>query len=239
MSAEALLAIEQQLNPPPSSSSSLRSLSLDGPEYSSLLLNLPGSSLIPDSLKEVSSQTPATMTAPMIAIPQQMQALDALSSILNVQFLTPGSEHEAMTKAFLAVITSPSSSTSSSQQQQQPQQNLPGGSYKANTSTSAFRRYSSALLPATAWMKPGARRHDSMMKRAIAYFRHLNQMRVRQTVQAPGAGSRPTSTQLHHVMSERRRREKLNESLQALKALLPPGTKVLTLDLSELNVSHA
>ncbi|KAK4791231.1 hypothetical protein SAY86_031644 [Trapa natans] len=220
---ELPLAIEQQqqLNPPPSSSSSWRSLSLDSTEYSPLLLNLHAN-------KEVSSQTPATtMAAPTIPVPQQSQSL--LSSILNAQFPIPVNEHEALTRAFLAVITSPSSSTSSSQQQQQ---NFPGGgggsgAYKANNPRkSAFRRYSSGLHSMNVMMKPGIPRRDNIMKRAIAYLRQLNQVRVRQQlVQAPASGSRPTSTQLHHMMSERRRREKLNESLQSLRALLPSGTK--------------
>ena len=32
--------------------------------------------------------------------------------------------------------------------------------------------------------------------------------------------------QLQHMLSERKRREKLNDSFHALKAVLPPGTKV-------------
>lgn len=224
---EPPLVIEQQLNPPPSSSSSLRSLSMDSPEYSSLLFNIPGrsSSLIPDSLKEVDDPIdPLATSAPAITIPQQLQALQPLSRLSNLGFPVPGSEHETLTKAFLAVISSPSSSTSSSQQQQ----NFPGSSHRATARDSAFRRYSSGLPPVAAQMKQGNRRRDSMMKRALAFFQNLNQMRARQRAQAPGlVGSRPTtSTQLHHMMSERKRREKLNESLQALKVLLPPGTKV-------------
>lgn len=47
-------------------------------------------------------------------------------------------------------------------------------------------------------------------------------MRIQGQVQ----GTRPmSSTQLHHMISERKRREKLNDSFQALRSLLPPGTK--------------
>jgi len=35
-----------------------------------------------------------------------------------------------------------------------------------------------------------------------------------------------TSSQLNHMISERRRRERLNESFEALRGLLPPGSKV-------------
>ena len=62
------------------------------------------------------------------------------------------------------------------------------------------------------------------MKRSFAFFGNLNIMRMRERIQAT---SRPSNTQLHHMISERRRREKLNENFQALRALLPPGTKVL------------
>ncbi|PHT73562.1 Cytokinin dehydrogenase 5 [Capsicum annuum] len=38
-------------------------------------------------------------------------------------------------------------------------------------------------------------------------------------------GVRATTTQVHHMISERRRREKLNENFQHLRSLLPLGTK--------------
>jgi hypothetical protein len=36
----------------------------------------------------------------------------------------------------------------------------------------------------------------------------------------------PSVNQLQHMFSERKRREKLNDSFHALKAVLPPGAKV-------------
>lgn len=63
-----------------------------------------------------------------------------------------------------------------------------------------------------------------MLKRAIAYFRGLNYRRMQEQATLQGS-ARPTSTQLHHMISERRRREKINESFQALRSLLPQGTK--------------
>lgn len=221
--------IEQQLNPPSSSSSSLRSLSLDSPEYSSLLFNFHEGSFIPDPLKEIAAAidpSPQTLanTAPAatagITVPQ---ALQALARISNLQFPIPRHEHDALTKAFLAVISPPSSSTSSPQKQQ----NLCEDRNPTNPRDSAFRRYAPALRP-KGQVKPIARRY-SMTKRAIVYFRNLDLVRVRQRLQAAATGHRPTGTQLHHMMAERRRREKLKESLQALKALLPPGTKVTIL----------
>ncbi|CAI8589819.1 unnamed protein product [Vicia faba] len=56
---------------------------------------------------------------------------------------------------------------------------------------------------------------------ASAFGRSLNLMRLRERNQA----MRPSSNQLHHMISERRRREKLNDNFQALRALLPQGTK--------------
>ncbi|KAL0374504.1 UNVERIFIED_CONTAM: putative transcription factor [Sesamum radiatum] len=118
-----------------------------------------------------------------------------------------------MTKAILAVLSSPSSTSSSCQQQIAP--NLP----PISRSPTAFRAYpSAALTPAAA---RSSRKH-SMFKRAVSFFRNLN-LRRRQELQIQG--NRPTTTQLHHMISERRRREKLNESFQILRSLLPPGSK--------------
>lgn len=55
------------------------------------------------------------------------------------------------------------------------------------------------------------------MKRMLALLR---------TIRPQMQEIRSSSTQLHHMISERKRREKLNESFEALRALLPPGIKV-------------
>ncbi|KAL0346705.1 UNVERIFIED_CONTAM: putative transcription factor [Sesamum calycinum] len=86
-------------------------------------------------------------------------------------------------------------------------------------SPTAFRSYPSAALAPVA--ARSSRKH-SMFKRAVLFFRNLN-MRRRQELQIQG--NRPTTTQLHHMISERRRREKLNESFQIIRSLLPPGSK--------------
>ncbi|XP_058213658.1 putative transcription factor bHLH041 isoform X2 [Rhododendron vialii] len=86
---------------------------------------------------------------------------------------------------------------------------------------SAFKRFRSALGPSTMTITAGVRK-PNIQKRAITFFRSLSLMRI----QGRAQGSRPmSSTQLHHMISERKRREKLNESFQALRSLLPPGTK--------------
>lgn len=68
---------------------------------------------------------------------------------------------------------------------------------------------------------------QSTLKRVMAFLRSLRGLqltRTNQSQQMPHA-SRPTTTKLHHMISERKRREKLNESFQALRSLLPPGIK--------------
>ncbi|XP_031275472.1 putative transcription factor bHLH041 isoform X1 [Pistacia vera] len=202
-------------NRPSSSSSSLRSVSMDSPEYSSLIFNIPTTSQIPDTLNEVPSLHPILPTT----ISPHHQAMQAFAQMRNIQLPTPESEHAAMTRAIFAVLTSPTSSSSSSQQHQhqnQPQRpNLPLN-YRVNPQPSAFKKYNSALAPASQMVK----RTQSMLKRAISYYRRLNNARREHALQ-----NRPTNTQLHHMISERKRREKLNESFQALRSLLPPGTK--------------
>ncbi|KAL0410479.1 UNVERIFIED_CONTAM: putative transcription factor [Sesamum latifolium] len=210
--------------PPSSSSSSLRSLSVDSTEYSPLLFNIPTSSFIQEPSKEalnigqtVLAETLRSlpMSAPLITpSPDHHQAaIQALSQIRNVQFPSIESEDSAMTKAILAVLSSPSSTSSSCHQQIAP--NLP----PISRSPTAFRAYPSAALTPVA--ARSSRKH-SMFKRAVVFFRNLN-LRRRQELQIQG--NRPTTTQLHHMISERRRREKLNESFQILRSLLPPGSK--------------
>ncbi|XP_044471228.1 putative transcription factor bHLH041 isoform X2 [Mangifera indica] len=194
-------------NRPSSSSSSLRSASLDSPENASLIFTIPSTTHMPDAVNEPPSLHPILPTT-------------TFAQMGNIQLPTFESEYAAMTRAIFAVLTSPSSSSSSSHQHQhqhqnQPQLNLPPN-YRVNPQPSAFRKYNSALPPASQTrMRP-----QSKLKRAISYYRRLNTARREHALQ-----NRPTSTQLHHMISERKRREKLNESFQALKSLLPPGTK--------------
>ncbi|XP_020549338.1 putative transcription factor bHLH041 isoform X2 [Sesamum indicum] len=186
---------------PSTSSSLLRSLSVDSSEYS-LLFNVQTSSFI--------TKTPQAVPALISTSPHHhSQAENALSQIRNIQFPTIESENAAMTKAILAVLSSPSTSSSSNT-------NLPPVSPAGDHGPAAFRRYRSGLAPVAAT----SQKHN-MFKRSISFFRNLN-MRRRQEFLIQ---DRPTSTQMHHMISERRRREKLNESFQVLRSLLPPGSK--------------
>ncbi|KAK6120409.1 hypothetical protein DH2020_045889 [Rehmannia glutinosa] len=208
-------------HPPSSSSSSLRSLSVDSPpEYSPLLFNI--NSIIQEPLQESiigSDQTLLTssVSAPIITTttsPQQQ----ALSQIRNIQFPTIEIENAEMTKAILAVLSSNSpNSTSSTCHQQTADQNLPP--IISHINPSAFKRYRKDLgRPVGA----DIRRKQNMFKKSVLFYRNLN-MRRRNEFQVQG--NRPSTTQLHHMISERRRREKLNESFQVLRSLIPSGSK--------------
>ncbi|KAG8376156.1 hypothetical protein BUALT_Bualt09G0033900 [Buddleja alternifolia] len=199
-----------QNQPPSSSSSSLRSLSTESNEYAPLLFNIPTTSFIQEPPKEtligskpLLDETLIRSSLPITTNPHN-QPVNSLNQIRNIRFPTIECEDAAMTKAILAVLSSPSTSSSSQQSQ-----NLP--------KPTAFRSYQAALRLVSAT----TRKHN-MFKRSVLFFRNLN-MRRRQELQIQG--NRPTTTQLHHMISERRRREKLNESFQILRSLLPPGSK--------------
>ncbi|CAL5401634.1 unnamed protein product [Camellia sinensis] len=201
-------------NRPSSSSSSLRSLSLDSSEVSPFRLNIPS----PSYLSEPPTEAPTEQTLRQLStsISPLHQALQALSQIRNPLFPTPETEEDAIRKAFLSVISSSPSSSSSSLQSQQ---NIPPNFQVSEKATSAFNRYRSVLGPSTSMTTRS--RSQSIAKRAITFFRSLGLTRAQEREQ----GSRPTSSQLHHMISERKRREKLNEMFEALRSLLPPGTK--------------
>ncbi|XWS26685.1 hypothetical protein CRYUN_Cryun26dG0051500 [Craigia yunnanensis] len=209
--------LPQQTDPnrPSSSSSSLRSLSTDSPD-SSLIFTIPSA-----SHPQVSTETtPSSLQAISSSIndphQQAMQALSQMRS--NIQLPTIESENAAMISAILAVLTSPSSSSSSTSHHLQQSQNLPYN-YQLNPKASAFKHYSSVLGAPTTPVRASLQA-QGMLKRAILFYTKFNLVRREQLLR-----SRPTSNQLHHMMSERKRREKLNESFLALRSLLPSGIK--------------
>ncbi|KAL8463965.1 hypothetical protein ACS0TY_033779 [Phlomoides rotata] len=165
----SLQAAAIALDRPSSSSSSLHSLSVDSPEY-------PPRSYLSSFVQE--------------PIQQPLDAKQPLSQIRSVQLPTIESEDAAMTKAILAVLSSPSNSSSSAPQNLPPPPPPPPPPI-SNRSTTAFTR-------------------------------NLN-MRRRQELEVQE--NRPSVTQLHHMISERRRREKLNQSFHILRSLLPLGSK--------------
>lgn len=196
---------------------------MDSPEYSSLLFNIPNTTHLPETLREVVN--PTLQQIPTLC-PHQA-AMQEYARLQNIQLPNPETEAAAITRAIFNVLTSPSSSSSS----QQPHTNLPY-SHQVVSKFSAFKRYALPLGPRTTQVRANLGR-QSMMKRSFAFFRSLNYSRFSARIQA----NCPTTTQLHHMISERKRREKLNESFQALRSLLPPGTKVtITLNWKHISI---
>ncbi|XP_028774225.1 putative transcription factor bHLH041 [Neltuma alba] len=209
--------IDQSQNPPSSSSSSLRSLSLSAgsPEYSSLLFNIPGSS--PHFPQDHQSLTASSSGS-------HQQAIQALAqATVQSPFPTPETENDAIMRAILHVLSSSNPPSSSSSAPLHHHQNLPNYMVHPHDGTSAFRRYSPIIPSPSSQRGPGGQlRRQDLFKRSLTFFRGLNFIRMRERIQTTRPAS---STQLHHMISERRRREKLNENFQALRSLLPPGTK--------------
>lgn len=227
--------MDHNQNPPTSSSSSLRSLSLSAgsPEYSSLLFTIPGSSphFPPPPPPPQDNQPHLTPSSSPHHHNQVIQALAQVTS--HNPFPAPETENDAIMRAILHVLSTNNPSSPSTSTSLNPHlhlhQNLPNDYMVHPDQTSAFKRYNAPPPPSIMGgssdqhQQQQLRRRMSLFKRSLTFFRGLNYMRMRERIQT----SRPTSTtQLHHMISERRRREKLNENFQALRSLLPPGTKV-------------
>ncbi|KAI9122853.1 hypothetical protein K1719_005742 [Acacia pycnantha] len=130
-------------------------------------------------------------------------------------------EHEAIVRAILHVISSPSSSSSNSSTFHEL--NLPNIIHRPEAGTSAFTRYRPNSEMSSKFPSLRKNQQQSLLKRSFELLRGLHYMRnMRQRCQEI---SHPTRAHLLHVISERRRREKLNKNFQALRSLLPPGTK--------------
>ncbi|MQM00034.1 hypothetical protein Taro_032764 [Colocasia esculenta] len=200
---------------PSSSSSSLRSVSVGSPEYSSLILTKARtSSCVPavDTTTEVSIDQQPTQAMPATTLPPHQVTMHAYGQTRSIQFPTPAADDAAIASAMLAVISasSPSSSVHTSASHSLERQVMEG-----SRRGRAFRSYNQALAPS---VEPRHFSHGQrMIKMAHAMLRQLSTMSVYPRV--------PTSNQLHHMIAERKRREKLNESFAALRMLLPQGTK--------------
>ncbi|CAN6250832.1 unnamed protein product [Urochloa humidicola] len=181
-------------------------------------------------------------------------------------FPSPEADDAAMAEAMLAVISAPSSSssaalpTTTSSTASMAAAN-PGGSNNNNhrgarRRGTAFRAYNAAALaPRAAPWRPAGAPGQRMIKMGISILRRMHMLRFNrertggavvaqqrareeEEEEAPPA---PTSSQLNHMISERRRRERLNESFEALRGLLPPGSKkdkatVLAKTLDYMNI---
>ncbi|XP_073147664.1 putative transcription factor bHLH041 [Henckelia pumila] len=206
---------------PSSSSSSLRSLSFDSPEYSPPVLSIPISTT--STVQAVTTPKPIPYLAPSTSyIDPHQQTVQALRQIRNPKFPTIESEDDAIHKAILAVLSSTSSTSTSPSNSQQNPLYLPSNMISPVTNKStAFRRYTRSTTQA----RPLAmiNRKHNMFKRAVVLLRNLNVIRRQEYDQIQE--NFPTATRLHHMVSERKRREKLNDVFQALRSLLPAGSK--------------
>ncbi|CAD5180434.1 unnamed protein product [Musa acuminata subsp. malaccensis] len=135
----------------------------------------------------------------------------------SVRFPSSESEDAAITRAMMAVLSSSNSSSSAasppsvmSNPQQQGQASLP---------RRAFRSYDSVLAPHLELRKSSS--GQKMLRNSILMLRSISSVKSEEQVE----GRRSTSNQLHHVISERRRRVKLNDSFDTLSTLLPPASK--------------
>ncbi|XP_078438967.1 basic helix-loop-helix (bHLH) DNA-binding family protein isoform X2 [Wolffia australiana] len=120
------------------------------------------------------------------------------SDLSELFFPTATNDDAAIARAMMAVMSS------SSPLNQVPQGQWPGQG-------GAFGPY----LPAQQGRRVS--QGQGMMKRSFSLLRRMGEDNMEE--------AQPSPNQLHHVLSERRRREKLNESFSALRALLPHGTK--------------
>lgn len=208
-------------NRPSSSSSSLLSLSFDSQpdQYSPLMFNISTNSLVQEPQREAIIQESHIENAPpsvpfsapsMPSSSSHEQAMQDASLIQNFP-ITIESADAAMTKAILAVLSS--SSTSSPTQNIAPHLKIS----PVRQNAAPFQRYRMALAPVAA-----RKRTSNMFRRAVVFYRNLH-LRRRQELAIEE--NRPTHAQLHHMINERKRREKLNQSFQLLRSLLPAGSK--------------
>lgn len=150
---------------------------------------------------------------------KQTEEIETLTEFQGLQFPKIEGEDDAIRQAYLAIISSSSPSPYSSSRGK-IQENLTRDHRLTTRNTTAFTRFRS-----TKYASIGARTtscRQNMLKRSITFFKNLYMMNRQEGIQV----NRAMSTQVHHMISERRRREKLNENFQHLKSLLPPGTKV-------------
>ncbi|KAL2945222.1 hypothetical protein RDABS01_022933 [Bienertia sinuspersici] len=148
------------------------------------------------------------------------------NKIINIPFPSPESTDAALTKAYLAILSSESPTCSSSSSQSYYDYQI---RKKDILSTSAFTSYSYNSISNSSSHQKRDKQMQSLFKRAIVFYRgfHFRRIQEQGSPISIRPGPVPSSTQLHHMISERRRREKINDSFQALRSLLPQPTKVM------------
>ncbi|PHU08180.1 Transcription factor TT8 [Capsicum chinense] len=160
--------------------------------------------------------TTTTRKAIILPIDQNLHSSSSSSSeysplYLNeiqklTQFPKIEGEDDALRQAYLAVLSSSSS---------------PSPSLSRGQTTDKLTRMSSAFTKFRPdnYVSTSCKHHNNnILKRYMTFFNNLYMINRQE-------GVRATTTQVHHMISERRRREKLNENFQHLRSLLPLGTK--------------
>ncbi|XP_074588644.1 putative transcription factor bHLH041 [Curcuma longa] len=123
-------------------------------------------------------------------------------------------EDEALTRAMLAVITSSKDMPSPLLLNQQ-----------TSNPIGAFRPYYNNPLTPEAELEPNWH-GQRMIKIGLHMLRRISVMKAQLAAPRAQEYQQPTRSHSHHVISERKRREKLNEQFNALKALLPLEPKI-------------
>ncbi|WOL09066.1 hypothetical protein Cni_G17819 [Canna indica] len=142
--------------------------------------------------------------------------MKAYSRYQNLLLPSPASDNAVVARAMLAVISSTCSSSATTTPKLT--RSSPSSSKQKQTPFGAFMPYTAIFAAKSADITP--RLHgQKMIKMVIDLLKRMNMTSMI-------SKSRPTtSNQLHHMISERRRRKKLNESFDALRILLPQGSK--------------
>ncbi|XP_020592090.1 putative transcription factor bHLH041 [Phalaenopsis equestris] len=134
-------------------------------------------------------------------------------------FLLSTMEDMALTRAMVSVISSSStpSSSSSATTYQRAQTSQKQANYYP--SMSSFQPYSSSKPPL---MESHKNFHSqNMIKKSHNMLRNVNMLKDKGKVEE----TQPSAYQMQHMVSERRRRERLNASFHSLWQLLPPVSK--------------
>ncbi|XP_066337259.1 putative transcription factor bHLH041 [Miscanthus floridulus] len=149
-----------------------------------------------------------------------------------VERLLDDSHHHAGTYSFPSSSSSSLSLPASTSLSCSPESSSAHAPESPAKTTGAFKHYARHLGPKRP-QKPGAC-GQRMFKTAMSVLskmhvaeRYSQQQYYYQAAAAAAAEAvqPPSVNQLQHMLSERKRREKLNDSFHALKAVLPPGSK--------------
>lgn len=170
----------------------------------------------PGQLSSSSSSLPSlSVGSPSDTSPRLLAQSSPPFIIQPFDFATPRTaEDEAMTRAMLAVIIS--------------SKNVPSPlllNQQTSNPIGAFRPYYNNPLTPEVEHKSNWQ-GQRMIKIGLHMLRRISMMKSQLAAPRAQEYQLPTRSHSHHVISERKRREKLNEQFNALKALLPLEPKV-------------